>query len=136
MMRAATPTGRALRPEAPPEQVAACAEDGRPDDSARGIEEKELLPVVAIDASEKRRKSAQHRDEAAEKDDLAAVLEEEILPDFEPLLIKSNIMPKAKNKRKAELATDPIAAIVADDGAGRRRPDHPVNLQRTRGGED
>src|ERR1700722_12842608 len=31
------------------EQVAARAEDCRPDDSARRIEEKELLPIVAID---------------------------------------------------------------------------------------
>ena len=45
-------------------------------------------------------------------------------------------MPKAIDKRKAELSPDPIAAIVADDRARGRRPYHPVNFQRAGGGED
>ena len=130
MMRAAMPDRPRIMLEGAAEQVAACAKDRRPDDPARRIEEKELLPIVAIDARQEGRESAQHRDEAAEKDDLSAVPEEEILADFEPLLIKSNIMPIAIDKRKAELAANPIAAIVAEDRARRSRSDHPVNLQR------
>src|ERR1700722_10543629 len=58
------------------EQVAARAKDRGPDDSARSIVEKKLFPIVAIDAGEERRKGAQHGNEAAEKDDLPAVLKE------------------------------------------------------------
>ena len=74
MMRTAIPTGPRIMLERAAEQVAAYAKDRRPDDSARRVEEKKLLPIVAIDAGEERREGAQHRDEAAEKDDLPAVL--------------------------------------------------------------
>src|SRR5262249_10499652 len=97
------------------QQEAAQAKDRRPTHPARSIEETELFPIVTIDAGQERRESPQHRDKAAEKDDFSAVPEEEILADFEPLLIKSNIMPIAIDERKAELAANPIAAIVAED---------------------
>src|ERR1700722_14651453 len=45
-------------------------------------------------------------------------------------------MPKAIDERKAELAANPIAAIVADDRTRGRRSNHPVDLQRTRSRED
>ena len=45
----------------------------RPDDAAERVEEKKSRPGQMIDAGEKRRKGPQHRDEAAEEHDLAAV---------------------------------------------------------------
>ena len=119
------PDGPRVMLERAAEQIAASAEDRRPDDPARRVEEKERLPIVAIDAGEKRRKSPQHRDEAAEKHDLAAVLEEEILPDLEPPLVQANVVSVSVDERKAELAADPIAAIVAEDRARRRRSRSP-----------
>ena len=70
------PDGPCVMLKGAAEQVAARAKDRGPDNSARGIVEEELFPIVAIDAGEERREGAQHRNEAAEKDDLAAVLKE------------------------------------------------------------
>ena len=130
------PHGPRVMLECAAEHIAADAEDRGPDDPARRIEEKERLPIVAIDAGEERREGAQHRDEAAEKHDLPAVLEEEILPDLEPPLVQANVVSVAVDERKAEFAADPIAAIVAEDRARRRRRDHPIDVQRSMGGED
>ena len=76
-----------------------------------------------VDAGEERREGAQHGDEAAEEHDLAAVPEKQVLPELEPALVEAEIAAVAVDDGEAEFPPDPVAAIVADDGAGRRRAD-------------
>ena len=68
-----------------------------------------------IDPGEEGREGAQHGDEAAEEDDLAAVPLEQILRHLEPPLVDADVAPVAIDERKAELAPDPIAGVVAED---------------------
>jgi hypothetical protein len=64
-------------------QSEACqALNARPDDAAGTIEDEEAAPGHPVDAGEQRCEGAQYRDEAAEEDDLAAVLEEEVLTEL------------------------------------------------------
>src|SRR5690348_3694135 len=62
------------------------AVDHRPDHAADGIEEEKAAPRHPVGAGEQRRQSPQHRDEAAEEDDLPAMAEEEIPTDLQPRL--------------------------------------------------
>src|SRR5271165_461676 len=78
---------RAAEPEATE------AKNRRPDDSARGVIEKELFPIETVDAGEEGGEGAQHRDEPAEEYDLAAMLEKEILPKLQPPLVQADIAP-------------------------------------------
>ena len=100
------------------------------------LNRKNSLPVVVIDAGEKRRESAQHRDEAAEEDDLAAVPEEQILADLQSPLVEPHIVAEPVDERKAELSPDPIAAIVAEDRPGRRGADDAVEVELPLAGQD
>src|ERR1700733_4668800 len=68
------PDGPCVMLKGAAEQIAARAKDRGPDDTARSIVEKKLFPIVAVNSREERRKGPQHRNEAAEKDDLPAVL--------------------------------------------------------------
>ena len=91
------------------EGVAARAEDRRPDEAAERVEQQEARPGEMIDPGEEGREGAQHGDEAAEEDDLAAVPLEQILRHLQPALVDVDVAPVAIDERKAELASDPVA---------------------------
>ena len=98
----------------------------RPDDPTGGVEQEEPLPVKVVDAGQKRREGAQNRDEAAEKHDLAAVPEKQILAELQAPLVEAHVAAKPIDEAKAELPPDPIAAIVADDRPRRGRCDDAI----------
>ena len=79
-----------------------------------------------IDPGEEGREGAQHGDEAAEEDDLAAVPLEQILRHLQPALVDADVAPVAIDERKAELAPDPIA------GSCRRGSPPPPRTRTTR----
>src|ERR1700683_5482232 len=73
------------------EKIAAEAKQARPNDCAKGIEQKEPPPFKPIDPRQESRKSAQHRNEASKKHDLAAVPLKQILPELQPPLVQMDI---------------------------------------------
>ena len=91
-IRAATADGARIVFERAAKPEAAEAEYRRPDDSARRVVEKKLLPVVPVHAGEKGGERAQNGDKPAEKDDLAAVFQKEVLPELEPPLVQADIV--------------------------------------------
>ena len=117
------------------EGVAARAEDRRPDEAAERVEQQEARPGEMVDPGEEGGEGAQHGDEAAEEDDLAAVPLEQILRHLQPALVDADVAPVAIDERKAELAPDPIAGVVADDRRRRRAEDDENDVERTGGGE-
>ena len=117
------------------EGVAARAEDRRPDEAAERVEQQEARPGEMIDPGEERGEGAQHGDEAAEEDDLAAVPLKQILRHLQPPLVDADVAPVAIDERKAELAPDPIAGVVAQDRRRRRAEDDENDVERAGGGE-
>ena len=111
------------------EHVGAEAEQRRPEDGAGSIGNEEARPRHAIDAGEERGEHPEKGDEAAEEHDLAAMLHEEILADLDARLGQADVVPIANEHGKADLPPDPIADIVADDGAGRSRGDDLGNIE-------
>ncbi len=78
-----------------------------------------------IGAGERGRENAQQRKEASEKHDGAAPAIKEILTETQFLRPKSHIMAVTFEQLGAELPAEPIADIVSNDRAGRRR-DHDI----------
>src|SRR5208282_755070 len=107
-----------------------------PDDPARRVEQEEPLPVEAVDPGEKRRECAQDCDEAAEKNNLAAVLHEQILAELQPTFVEPHIATVSIGDRKAKFAADPIAAIVAEDRSGCGGADHAVEMKLSFAGQN
>ena len=79
--------------------------------------------------AKERGEDSEKGDEAAEEDDLAAMLHEEILPDLDAWLGQADVAAIANEHREADLPPDPIADIVTDDGAGRSRGNDLGNIE-------
>src|SRR6185437_1235006 len=107
----------------PAEDKAGNAKDGRPGHATGEIEGKEPPPIHLVDAGEQRGEGTQHGDETSEKDDLAAVLEKQIHAELHLGLVEVDISAVAQHQLVAELAAEPEADVVAEDGTGRRRGD-------------
>jgi hypothetical protein len=85
-----------------------------------------------IDAGQERGEDPEKGDEAAEEDDLAAMLHEEILTDLDARLGQADVAAIANEHREAGLPPDPIADIVSNDGAGRSRGNDLGNIEAAR----
>ncbi len=83
-----------------------------------------MRPGIAIGPREHRGEGAKYRDETAEKDDLAPVLPEDVLPEAQPVGAEPDTGAIPGQERHAGAPPDPVAEIVADDGARRGRPYH------------
>src|SRR6187401_2110082 len=103
------------------EHVGAEAEQRRPENGASSIGDEEARPRHAIDAGQERGEDPEKSDEAAEEDDLAAMLHEEILPDLDAGLGQADVAAIANEHREADRPPDPIADIFTVDSAGRSR---------------
>ena len=101
------------------ERIGAEAKHRCPENGAGGIEEEKARPRHAIDAGEERSQDPEQRHEAPEEDNLAAVPLEQILSDFDAPLVEADIASIADEQAETDLSPDPIADIVADDGACR-----------------
>src|SRR5437588_4721161 len=112
-----------------PEQVSAETIDDRPDHAARRIGDEEALPFHPVHPGEEGGEHAQHGDEPAEEHHLAAVAQEQVLPELDARLREADVAPVAQQQRVAELAPQPIADVVAEDRAERGRADHAGNVQ-------
>ena len=66
-------------------------------------------------------RTSEKGNEAAEEDDFAAMLHEEILPDLDARLGQADIVPIAHKHREADFPPDPIPNIVPHDGANGSR---------------
>jgi hypothetical protein len=99
------------------------SEHQRPNDSSGRVEEQKRRPSIVVRAREQRRENPQEGKETAEKNDLPAVLFEEILPEFEPFFREANKFAVAQKEFRAPCPADPETDIVADDRARRRAGD-------------
>ena len=97
------------------------------------LKTRKRLQWIAVGAGEQRSEGAQHRDEAAEEDDLAAMLLEKILGQPELVAVEPDTAAIALQQRQADFAPDQETDVVADDGAGRGRHDDPDDGQAMRG---
>ena len=99
------------------------SEHKRPNDASGRIEKQKWGPSIFVRAREQRRENAQEGKKAAEKNDLPAVLFEEILPEFEPFFREVNEFAVAHKEFRAPCPADPETDIVAGDRARRRASD-------------
>src|SRR5215831_18894843 len=104
-------------------------EHRRPDNGAGGIGHEEARPGYLIDAGKQCRQHPEKGDEAAKEHDLAAMSLKEILPDFDARLGQADIASVADEDGEADFPSDPIANIVADDGAKGCRGDDLIEVQ-------
>ncbi len=96
-----------------------------PADSTGCVPEEELPPRHAGDAGHPRRRVAEHRDEAAEEDDLVAVLLHQALGRREVTLREPAQRPPALEEvAAAPAADDHVAEVVAHDRPGGGDRDH------------
>src|ERR1700730_8078431 len=101
----------------------AYSEHKRPNDASGRIEEQKWRPSIFVRAREKRRENAQEGKKTAEKDDLPAVLFEEVLAEDEPFFREVNKFAVAQKEFRTPCPADPETDIVAGDRARRRAGD-------------
>src|SRR6476660_330359 len=91
------------------EEVGEQPEASRPDDAARRVPEEEAPPRHVRDAGEPGRRDAEHGDEAADEDGLAAVLAEEALAGRQGALRVAPNRPPAVEEPSPACAADQVA---------------------------
>jgi hypothetical protein len=99
------------------------------DDGAGCILYEEARPRRAIDAGQQRRQDPEQRDEAAEKDNFSTMALEQILSDLSARLGRTDNASISDEETEADFPSNPLADIVADDGARRCRGDDPEDAQ-------
>ena len=109
------------------QEVASQTEERGPHDASQGVEEEKARPAHLIGPGQESGPGSQHGDKAPKEDDLAAVLHEEVLPQFQLAFIQTNIATVAAQETVAALASDPEAEIIAQDGATGGSHDHERN---------
>ena len=97
------------------------AVDGGPQDAAGGVAEEETRPPHPVDAGQHGGVRPEHRNEPAEKDDLAAVAIEDVPPDLQLRFVNADIMAVLTQETVTAGATDPEADVIAQDRGGRSR---------------
>src|SRR5207245_3695410 len=102
-----------------PEEKGGHAVDRRPDDTARRIEDQEPAPVHSVDTRQEGGEDAQNRYESPKEHHLRAVLIEEVLTEAQPILLETDVAAISFDQPIATGATDPVADVVAHDGARR-----------------
>src|SRR2546428_2483353 len=107
------------------QEVAPQPVEGRPDDAPCGIEEQKAGPAHTVGPGQEGCPGAEHGDKASEEDDFAAMPHEEVLPQFQPALLQTNVATIAPQQTVPTLAPDPEAQIITQDRpTGRRRDYH------------
>src|SRR5258708_15479453 len=106
------------------QEVAPQAIKRGPRNSPQGIEEQKGCPTHPVGSSQERCPDAQYRDKASEEDDLAAVLHEEVLPQFQFALAKVKSRPIPTQEAISPFAPDPEAQVIPQDRAAGSSDDH------------
>src|SRR5207248_1012042 len=107
------PKGAAHAVDRVSEDIGAYSKYKRPSDTASGIEEQKLRPVIFVRSGKERRKNAQEGDEPAEKNNFRATPRKEILPELEPLLRQVNELAIAQKELRAPSPAHPKPDVVA-----------------------
>src|SRR5205085_11111596 len=98
-----------------------------PHHSTQGGEEQKAGPAHPIRPSQERGPGAQHRNKAPKEDDLAAVLHEEVLSQFQLAFIQTNIATVATQETVAAHASDYEAEVITQDSATGSSHNHQQN---------
>src|SRR6266700_8171509 len=77
------------------EEVSSQSVEGCPDNVPCGIEDQKARPAHAVGPGQKGGPGTQHRNVAPKEDHFALVLQEQILPQFEPAFFQADITPVA-----------------------------------------
>src|SRR5260370_24416808 len=109
------------------EVVASQAEECGPHDSPQSVEEQKARPAHPIRPGQERGPGPQHGDKAPKEDDLAAVLHEEVLSQFQLAFIHANKAPVATQQSVAAPPSNHQAEIITQDGATGSSHDHQEN---------
>jgi hypothetical protein len=117
------------------EQIGAEAIDRNPGDGSGHVRHHEARPRHSVGPGQDAGDAAQHRNEAGEEHDPAAVAQEQVLPDFDARLVEAQITAVAQQQPVSVSTPDPERDDIADDCASdtgaNHRPD--VELMRRRG---
>ena len=113
-------------------QIGAETHQGGPGDAADRVEHHEAMRLEPVHAGEDRRIGPQHRREAAEEDDLPAVLLEHVLAELEAAMVEADDVPVPQQERQAEPASGPVAEIVAEDRGRHRGADDDPDVELAR----
>jgi hypothetical protein len=109
------------------EEVTAQSKKRRPHNSPRSIKEQKARPGHTVRAGQERGESAEHGNEASKEDHFAAMLQKEILSQFQSALFKANVATIATEQTIAAFTPDPETDIITHDGASGRRYDYERN---------
>src|SRR5260370_36282337 len=88
------------------------------------LEEQEGCPWHAVGSGQERGPGTQDSDKAPKEDPFAAMLAEEILPQFHFALIEAKVMTVAAQQTVATFAPNPVAEIIAKNCTTGSRHDH------------
>src|SRR5260370_32597559 len=88
------------------------------------LEEQEGCPWHAVGSGQERGPGTQDSDKAPKEDPFAAMLAEEVLPQFHFALIEAKVMTVAAQQTVATFAPNPVAEIIAQNCTTGSRHDH------------
>src|SRR5712691_4791617 len=98
------------------QEVASYSKERGPHDAPQRVEEQKGGPAHPIRPGQERGPGPQHRDKASKEDHLATMLQEEVLPQFQLALIKTNRAAIAAQQTVATFASNPEAQIITQNG--------------------
>ena len=104
-----------------PQHVGGKAEDSCPDERSGGAGEQKLPPRHAVRSGQNAGDAAQHRDEAGNEDDLAAVAQEQVFAELDSAFGDPHIGAVAQQQPIAEFAADHVADHLPDQSRSRCR---------------
>ena len=112
-----------------PEQVGGEPEHARPGKGADDVGEQKLRPRHAIGAGQQADDAAQHRHKAGDKDDHAAVAQEQILAELDAAFGDVQVRTEAQQQPITELSSDDEADHLANESCKRRRRHHREDVE-------
>src|SRR5437868_4868669 len=109
------------------EEVSSQPIERSPDDAPKRVVEQEGSPWHAVGPGQERGPGTQEGDKAPKEDHFAAMLAEEVLPQFHFALVEAKVMTVAAQKAVAAFTSNPVAQIIAYNRPQGRRSDHQRN---------